>query len=144
MKKFVAAFALGLALGAVAPAPISFVPQAEAQARRTLSGDWQGVYVQGPDNQAIPFRATLTERNDGRIAGTMLEDNRFGDASSFWLFSDLLGSASGDTVRFAKVYDGTAGQSHTVQYEGRVANGGRRIIGTWTVDGLRGSFEMAR
>jgi len=144
MKKFVAAFALGLALGAVAPAPISFVPQAEAQARRTLSGDWQGVYVQGPDNQAIAFRATLTERGDGRLVGTMLEDNRFGDNSSFWLFSDLLGNVSGDTVRFAKVYDGTAGQSHTVQYEGRVTNGGRRIVGNWTVDGLRGSFEMAR
>jgi len=145
MKKIVAAFLFAIAFAAAAPAPFALAPQAEAQAaRRTLTGQWQGVYVQGPDNQAIRFTADLTERNDGRIVGTMLESNMFGDNSSFWLFADVLGNVSGDTVRWAKVYDGTAGQSHSVQYEGRVSNGGRRITGSWTTGGLRGSFEMAR
>ncbi len=144
MKKFVTAFALGLAFGAVAPAPITFVPQAEAQARRTLTGEWQGFYVQGPDNRSVPFTASLTERGDGRLAGTTLESNTFGDNSSFWLFADVLGNVSGETVRWTKVYDGTAGQSHSVQYEGRITNGGRRIVGTWSLSGAGGSFEMAR
>lgn len=115
----------------------------EAQpARASLSGEWRGVYFQGPDNEAIEFTARLTDQS-GRITGTIIEPNMFGDASSYWLFSTLTGRVESATIRFAKTYDGTAGQSHAVQYEGRVLSD-RRIIGVWSLAGASGQFEMGR
>lgn len=144
MRKFTAAFLLGAALATIAPAPVAFTPQAEAQtSRRTLSGEWQGVYFQGPDNRAVEFTASLNERG-GRFTGTILEQNMFGDNSTFWLFADVVGYVSVDAVHLTKTYDGTGGQAHTVEYQGRLTNGGRRIVGTWSIGADRGSFEMAR
>lgn len=140
MKKLIAALLLAIAFAA-APAPVTQPALAQSYGRQ-LSGEWRGVYFQGPAEQAVEFTAVLRER-DGALTGSTLERNVFGDASSFWLFATVSGRVNGQTVSWAKTYDGTAGQSHTVRYEGRILSD-RRIVGTWTLSGASGRFEMAR
>lgn len=137
MKSIASALLFVCALMLAAPLSAHAQP-----ARASLAGEWRGVYFQGPDNQATEFTATITE-DRGRISGAIIEPNMFGDNSSYWLFSTFAGRVDDGTISFAKTYDGTAGQSHTVQYQGQVLSG-RRIVGTWSLAGAGGQFEMGR
>jgi hypothetical protein len=43
-----------------------------------------------------------------------------------------------------KVYDGTGGQSHGVDYVGELSADGRSIAGTWSLPGASGRFTLSK
>lgn len=119
---------------------------APALAQRTapLSGEWQGAYVSDSGADVNTFTVKLTQSGPS-IKGTMIELNVFGDSSqALFLTSTLEGAASGNIVNFVKMYDGSGGVSHSVSYTGTLEPNGRRIRGTFTVDGNSGRFELVR
>ena len=103
---------------------------------------WQGVYA-GEGNAPTTFTATLSISGN-RVAGTMVEPNTFGEQDVVFLLSDVAGTVNGERVVFIKTYDGSGGVSHSVRYEGVLSSNGRRIAGSWSLDGARGTFEMVR
>lgn len=121
---------------------LAFAPVSWAQ-QNTIAGEWQGVYGYEGRPEAVPFNATIGV-DRGRVRGTTIERNTFGAPGAMFLPAIIAGERRGDHVRFSKTYDGTAGQSHTVLYEGDIAAGGRRIVGRWSLAGQSGPFEMAR
>ncbi len=78
------------------------------------------------------------------LAGSIVEDNGFGEQGSPFLLSTLTGETRGGAISFTKTYDGTGGVSHSVTYTGEVLSDGRRIVGSWSVEGMTGQFELAR
>jgi hypothetical protein len=116
-------------------------PVARAQSA-DLTGDWHGVYFEG-NQQTTVFELDLVQRG-GSLNGTTIEPNGFGSADARFLLATIRGSVSGAQIAFEKTYDGTGGQSHTVNYAGQLMPNGRRVVGTWTTGGLQGRFEMVR
>lgn len=135
LKQVLTVFAIVLAM--------AFAPPAHAQTYQTLEGVWQGAYW-GAGNARTQFQATLRDPAGPAFSGSMAEQNNFGTPDAVFLVSTLQGQASGASVSFTKRYDGTGGQTHAVTYSGQLQPGGRRIIGTWTLRGASGQFEMAR
>jgi hypothetical protein len=115
---------------------------AMAQSYETLSGVWRGVYW-GAGNPAVEFQTTLTDGPGPGFAGSIVEANTFGDPAAPLLLATVQGRVAGDSVTFTKTYDGTGGQAHAVQYSGTLVSD-RHIVGTWTVGGVTGQFELAR
>jgi hypothetical protein len=113
-----------------------------AQAYENLTGVWQGVYW-GPTSEAVEFQTTITDSAGPGFVGSIVEPNTFGDPGSPLLLATVQGRVSGDTVTFTKTYDGTAGESHAVQYTGALVSD-RHIVGTWALPGATGQFELAR
>jgi hypothetical protein len=107
---------------------------------------WRGTYVYGTGQPPVQFTLFITSSRGARFEGVIVEPNTFGDRAFAELFADVSGSDNGATFSFAKTYDGTGGQSHTVQYSGELAGGGSdRAHGTWATGGaLTGTFEMHR
>ena len=114
-----------------------------AQAHREAASQaWQGVYA-GAGNTPTTFTATLSISGN-RLSGTMVEPNTFGAQDVVYLLADVAGTVNGERVVFIKTYDGSGGVSHSVRYDGVLSANGRRIAGTWSLDGARGTFEMVR
>lgn len=105
---------------------------------------WRGTYVYGNGRAPVQFTLLVTSGQGGRFEGVIVEPNTFGDRAFPELFADVTGNADGTALNFAKTYDGTAGQSHTVNYSGTTTGGGRRANGTWQTQDLNGTFEMHR
>ena len=131
MAALAAAAMFGLATPALAaPAP--------------LTGIWTGFY--GYDGQAniVQFQARLSAGGAFAFTGATIENNTFGDANVLFLTANLKGVKNDTTgrVSFAKTYDGTGGQSHTVQYDGAYDSSGACVAGTWKIDGAGGPFRM--
>ncbi len=134
MRQLFAMLAFALMLVAGGPAAL-------AQSGN-LSGRWQGVYANGGQN--VPFELTL-EQVGQQIMGTTTEPNTFGTPDAAFLLGAVHGEVRNGRVSFTKTYDGTGGQSHSVNYAGDVAPNGRRIVGRWTLaGGASGGFEMVR
>ena len=89
------------------------------------------------------FDAFISDAN-GTLTGSTTELNTFGDANTAFLLADIAGTARNGRVSFEKTYNGVGGQSHTVRYQGTVSRDGRRITGTWSLDGVSDQFEMVR
>jgi hypothetical protein len=125
-------------------------PQARA-ARRvkkhdSLTGLWAGAYRyrwSRGDADAVPFNARLEETGDS-VTGEIDEPNTFADPSTPRLFASVRGTRHGMNVSFIKRYDGAAGQTHAVGYEGIVNPDFTRIDGQWSVSGSSGAFFMER
>lgn len=113
-----------------------------AQGADSLSGVWQGAFW-GGNQQATTFTVTLNDEPGPAFSGSIVEVNVFGERGTPFLLSTVTGRVNGDSVSFSKTYDGTAGVTHTVRYEGRLQSS-RRITGTWSADGNSGNFELAR
>lgn len=126
----------------VIAASLAFAPAAFAQGAGDLSGVWQGVYW-GAATQATTFQATLDDKPGPAFSGSIVEPNTFGNTESPFLLATVDGAVRAGRVTFLKTYDGTAGASHTVNYDGRIISD-RRIVGTWQIDGTSGQFELAR
>ncbi|MFZ4122216.1 MAG: hypothetical protein ACOYKM_11200 [Caulobacterales bacterium] len=106
-----------------------------------LNGQWQGAYFSG--DAGTPFVATLS--HDGqRVIGSTTEPNGFGDPNVAYLLADLNGTLRAGRLTLDKTYNGVGGQTHTVRYVGTVSRDGRRITGSWNLDGVSGRFEMVR
>jgi hypothetical protein len=127
--------ALALGLTAVTARP------AAAQASG-LNGVWLGDYGYGDNRPAVKFQVKL--RSDGaRLSGGTIEANTFGDATALFLTAMVSGAVDGDgSVRFTKTYDGTGGQTHSVQYSGKLDPTGRCVHGAWVLGHSTGPFEM--
>jgi hypothetical protein len=122
-----------------------------AHARRvkkhdSLTGLWTGAYRyrwSRGDADAVPFNARLEEAGDS-VTGEIDEPNTFADPSAPRLSASVRGARQGMNVSFIKRYDGAAGQTHSVGYEGVVTPDFTRIDGQWSLPGSSGVFFMER
>lgn len=112
-------------------------------AEPALLGTWQGRYFYNNGRTSVPFTLTLQGRSR-KFTGRMREVNTFGSRDASHLYADVRGSAQGSLVTFTKKYDGTGGQSHSVEYRGQLSRDGQRISGKWHLGGNSGRFEMSR
>ena len=113
-----------------------------------LSGRWLGTYYRPAHDRyyrpSVRFVIEMRCR-DGAIWGTVAEPNTFGDGSSDKLFADIRGTFVGRRLSFTKQYDGTAGVSHSLQYNGEYSPSTDSVAGTWFVSpSWYGRFEMHR
>lgn len=115
---------------------------ASPAAAQSLEGVWQGAYW-GGENRSTPFQATIADPAGPGFTGTTIETNSFSAEDVAFLLATLDGFVQGNSVSFTKTYDGTGGISHSVTYQGQIASP-RRIVGTWTVGGVTGQFELVR
>ena len=110
-----------------------------------LSGKWAGrYYYRRPVNGVtdVPFEMKLV-MSQSRIAGSVVEPNTFGDETSRNLYAHFDGRIIGDSVSWTKQYDGTAGASHSVRYDGVLDRAANRISGQWTIVGSSvGDFHI--
>ena len=107
-----------------------------------LTGSWHGTY--GYSDARPPVRFLFQANIAGNvIRGRISEPNTFGTPGVPYLFANVYGTISGDTIQFTKTYDGTGGQSHAVQYYGRINRASKQITGSWSLSGASGSFTMS-
>jgi len=107
------------------------------------SGTWEGNYRYDGHPGKGATRFILTAVFSGsRLTGKISEPNTFGDESANFLGANIDGSIEGTLVRFSKRYDGTGGQSHSVQYEGILDRASGTVRGQWAIGRTTGSFEM--
>lgn len=102
---------------------------------------WSGQYGYSTGQPAVPFTLTLHRAADGTFTGLTTEPATFGNGSSKALTADVSGSINGRRIYFKKTYDGSGGQTHTVEYSGRLSADGHTMSGTWKLDTLTGSFS---
>ncbi len=111
-----------------------------------LTGVWDGLYSYTRTAQPeSPFTAVLFDAG-GHLSGTIHETMRRRSAPDVAANASVDGRSDGRRVTFAKTYDGSGGQGHTVSYEGW--RNGDEIDGTWTIaatgGSLTGRFLMIR
>jgi hypothetical protein len=110
----------------------------------SLTGVWQGLYTYPGNGDPVPFVATLIQTGSA-IGGTTHETAAVNDATRKTLYALLSGSRAGASVAFVKNYDGTAGWSHRVDYDGALNGDATEIEGRWNINGiLAGKFMMIR
>ena len=108
-----------------------------------LGGSWQGQFTYSDGRPGVPMSIDLSDSN-GQISGRTTEPNTFGDSSAAQLFANVSGSRSGNSIQFVKTYDGTGGQTHSVNYAGTINSSGTRITGSWSLRGASGGFVISR
>jgi hypothetical protein len=141
MKGFghaILAFALQLALAA----------SALAVDLRDLDGVWWGMYTYA-DRTKRPVEFTMDIRVSGDTCrGRIEEPNTFGNPSAPRLYANtdcrLLIGGGPSRLIFRKTYDGTGGQSHSVDYEGEIASDLRGITGVWRLGTQSGRFSLIK
>lgn len=104
---------------------------------------WDGAYEYGNGQEAVPFRLDVTVSGTA-LRGTIVEVQTFGDDfMDGTLGARISGTLDGTNVRFTKVYDGTGGVSHSVVYNGTLAqyeDGSWVMFGTWSTGGVSGGW----
>jgi hypothetical protein len=111
-----------------------------------LAGTWKGTFSYAlVDRPPVEFTVTISMEGVW-ASGRMSEPNTFGDKSSDKLYADVKGAVMEDgRVILIKKYDGTAGVSHFVQYEGQLDQGQRIVRGKWIIrPDWWGTFEMRK
>lgn len=126
----------------LAAAMVAASGAAFAQSAESVHGLWRGVYW-GNGEARTNFAVQIDDLPGPEFAGKMAETNNFGDPNDAHLWADIFGEEDGNHIHFIKVYNGTGGVSHTVNYSGRYLSA-RRIVGSWEVNGGTGRFEMSR
>jgi len=120
-------------------------PRNGGQSVGTIAGLWNGKIFYSDGRAVKPFTFTFDAIG---CRGRGDENNTFGDQTSERLFSYLECPTNtltpGQTIRIRKTYDGTAGATHTVVYEGVVSSDMREISGHWVAGPNRGSFVLQR
>ena len=133
MKRLALAIMLALALG---------YTSATAQTA-SLRGVWIGAYQYDDGRPEVKFQAKLNSEA-GKLSGTTIEPNTFGNSSALFLTANLRGAlGAGGRVSFTKTYDGTGGEAGSVQYAGALDAARRCIKGKWSLDKqTTGAFEI--
>lgn len=109
-----------------------------------LTGVWSGYYGYDGQSTRVPFQAKLSAAGSS-FAGTTIEPNTFGDPTTMFLTANVVGQAGGNgAVSFVKTYDGTGGQSHSVEYRGTLSPSGQCISGAWAIGEAKGPFQVCR
>lgn len=126
------------------PKPKPAQPQAsKPEPSINWGGTWEGNYRYDGDPGKGATRFILTAVVNGtQLSGKISEPNTFGNESANFLGANIDGSIEGTLVRFSKRYDGTGGQSHSVQYEGILDRASGTVRGQWAIGRRTGSFEM--
>jgi hypothetical protein len=114
----------------------------------SLAGSWKGRYFYPfPGLPPVEFRLAL-EHSGNVCRGRTEEPNTFGDPSAPKLFADIecTLTTGPDTawVALKKVYDGTGGARHRVDYLGQLSVDGRTVSGTWRIGAASGAFCLTR
>jgi hypothetical protein len=135
MRSFLTVLAFGM-LAALAGAPV-----ASAQGA-SINRVWLGYYGYN-DVRAdrVQFQLKLRGAGDA-VTGTTIEPNTFGSPSALFLTANVAGKVSGDAITFRKTYDGTGGQTHSVDYAGVFDATRRCIAGTWRIGDATGPFKV--
>ena len=138
-----------------AASPIVHFAQSKAFALRHISveqlaGNWQGTYwhTLGGKKAANTFDMNLSFIH-GKCVGTIEEPNTFGNLLSDKLYATVdqccLERENGRYIfSMRKTYDGTAGVSHNVEYEGVLSASEMTIEGRWRIGQSQGTFRMRR
>ncbi len=106
-----------------------------------LSGQWTGIFNYPRGLPSTGFTATLRDEA-GLLSGETVEPRYDGAAT---LHAIIDGRRDGETVRFAKSYDGADGEYDIVRYDGTVDDAGLEIAGRWDIPGIwSGTFIMIR
>jgi hypothetical protein len=114
--------------------------KAEAE---NLTGVWNGLYSYA-DGRSVTFVATLIE-SGSTLTGSTHEPCVGRDCPAATLFATLMGSRSGNAVRFHKTYEVADPRYATVNYEGRLNADATEIEGRWSIPGVwSGKFMMIR
>ena len=111
---------------------------------QNLTGAWHGQYSYAGVDGPVAFTADVVEIG-GQISGGTSETGatRTGAAAQFR--AALSGRRSGHNVAFTKIYDGSGGWHHSVDYDGVLSADGTEIEGQWRIPGkLTGKFLMIR
>jgi hypothetical protein len=95
----------------------------------------------------VEFTANI-QVTGSRCRGRTEEPNTFGDRSAPRLYAnfdcELVIGRGPPRLIFRKVYDGTGGQSHGVEYEGEIASDRAGITGTWRIGTELGRFSLIK
>lgn len=119
---------------------------AEEMVLAALDGMWQGVYSGGQNPRPVNFVMTLQVHGNS-CRGRIEEPNTFGHPSAARLYANVecrLVAVRPQRLVFRKTYDGTGGQSHSVDYDGEISVDGRSVTGSWRIGTLSGPFSLAR
>jgi hypothetical protein len=111
-----------------------------------LTGSWRGAYSYVM-TEGAPVNFTVTILMEGGwFSGKISEPNTFSDKTSDQLYANIRGAVMEDgRVIFLKKYDGTAGVSHFVQYEGYLDQRQGVIRGKWLIrPDWWGTFQMKK
>ena len=114
-----------------------------------ITGTWSGTYFYADDGThprpPVYFSAELALEGS-TLRGHMIEPNTFADSPQAELHARVEGTVHEDgSLTFFKIYDGAAGISHTVTYEGHLDESRIRAEGRWNVRGTDGGpFIMSR
>ncbi len=127
--------------------PALAVAQERNQQVAPTGGSYTGLYrgeYQYPDgtNQApVKFEIVLIQEGD-TVAGFMREPNTFGQRKAPYLTAAFKGKIENGKLSITKTYDGTAGPSHDVQYNGDFGDDGKKIEGRWAIGDFSGTFAL--
>jgi hypothetical protein len=120
-----------------------FSPSDAAAATTDITGAWRGSFFEA--GREIVFDVDISPGAAGAFSGTITETNPFGMGGDGALVTQIDGQLRSDgSVSFVKAYNGAGGMTHRVQYEGRLEDGGRTIVGAWDTGRTRGDFRMRR
>jgi uncharacterized caspase-like protein len=113
-----------------------------------LAGSWRGIYTYtAPGRQPVAFVLNIQVYGEA-CRGRSEEANTFGTATAAKLFANIECTLIGGTVPprlvMKKVYDGSGGQTHAVDYVGDLSSDGRSISGTWMINTESGRFRLDR
>ena len=113
-----------------------------------LAGSWHGLYTYSRQG-ARPVEFTVTIQVDDSICrGRTEEPNTFGNTAAPRLFANfncqLITGRGAPRLVFRKTYDGTGGQSHSVDYDGEIASDRAGITGTWRLGTESGRFSLLK
>jgi len=110
---------------------LPLAPQTEAN---RMLGTWNGQYGYNEMRRPnVNFKLTITGVEGDRFSGMISEPATFGDGTSRFLFAGVRGTVKGGIVSFVKTYDGTGGQTHSVNYQGTLDPAARSVNGGWTI-----------
>ena len=111
-------------------------------AERNLTGVWNGLYTY-QDGRSTSFVATLID-SAGALSGTTHEP--LGGDLGATLYAGVVGSRSGSSVTFTKIYDRPDLLHRSpIVYDGILNGDGSEIEGRWTiVKAWSGKFLMIR
>ena len=105
-----------------------------------LATHWQGAYAYASNAAPVPFTMVLSASN-GVVSGRVTEPALYPGHTVPQLFANISGTLQGTTLAFTKTYDGTGGQTQSVQYVGDVSLDGHSMTGRWTMPNLSGTFS---
>jgi hypothetical protein len=95
----------------------------------------------------VEFTMTLEVHGD-TCRGRIEEPNTFGAPSVRHLYADvecqLVDGTLSPRLMLKKTYDGTGGQTHSVDYLGDLSADGRSVTGSWRLGTLSGRFSLTK